>query len=231
MGWYTTLKPFSRKMGDATITHQRGDRLHLDYREESERLLRNNTITRGKVKVKPLTEAKAELDPMAHNKEIISDLAKEAGLTHDACNTLLKRHTQPDPKTGLAMPLDAAVLRVKDSLNLLDEQEQIELLASDLGVDDFDANEQVAEVVENHDCSITEAVETVKAGNGYALNDGARVLVGYKDDIRCGVIIKVCEGDEVRVKLDDDDAAYRRINRADIELDRSETKEEADGAV
>ena len=48
--------------------------------------------------------------------------------------------------------------------------------------------------------------------------EGIRVMADYKGEIRYGTVVKVCGNDEVRVKLDGDEAEYRRLSREDLDV-------------
>jgi hypothetical protein len=253
MGWYTATKPFTRKLGDAVIRHKRGDRVFIDYREEAERLLHEKSVVKGKVKMKPLSNEVAAPNPDAEFKEIVRELAKETGLSYEACHAKVKRYTQPDQKTGRAMPVEEAVLRIRGEMSLLDDPEKIELLALDMGVTGAQANEQVAIAMERYECSINEAVAKIRYGmelqsegqtepekpeeepnedeivdgsesapegnkdDEVKLAEGVRVMAAYKGELRYGTVVKVCQT-EVHVKLDKDDADYRRIQPDDIDI-------------
>lgn len=301
MGWYTATATFTRKLGDAVIRHKRGDRIFIDFREESERLLREKAIVRGKVKLPPLPGAADPKDLSAEFKEVIRGLAKETGLPYEACHAKVKQYTRPDQKTGRVMPLEEAVLRIRNWMSLLDDGEKISLLAIDLGIADDEANEGISIVMEREQCSMDEAIAKIRSGKAdmenpedaptfqpgevvfytdhkdgeeymgrveseighgliniqtsdgsfemnlsdvrkpregeivdgtegnkdaagatedeAVLAEGVRVMAAYKGEVRTGVIVKICEGDEIRVKLDGDDADYRRLTREDVEVE------------
>jgi len=301
MGWYTATKPFTRKLGDAVIRHKRGDRVKIDYREEAERLLREKSVVRGKQKLKPLPDEATAPNPDGEFKEIVRELAKETGLSYEACHAKVKRHTQPDQKTGRAMPVEEAVLRIRGEMCLLDDPEKIELLALEMGVTEAEANEGIAIVMEREKCSLAEAVAKIRSGKAepekpedaptfqpgevvfytdpkdgeeymgrveseighglinvqtsdgsfemnlsdvrkpregeivdrtegnkdgeVKLAEGVRVMAAYKGELRYGTVVKVCQT-EVHVKLDDDDADYRRIQPDDIDIATEEEEEQ-----
>lgn len=246
MGWYTATKPFTRKLGDAVIRHKRGDRVFIDFREEAESLLREKSVVKGKQKLKPLAEEETAPNQDAEFKGIVRELAKEAGLGYEACHAKVKKYTQPDQKTGKAMPLEEAVLRLRNDLSLLEDIEKIELLALDMGVEEAQANEQVAIAMERYECSIDEAVAKVRYGlelqneplaegevelNGRVFETGkTRVRVDETDPNhagRTGTVTAITEGGVVHVSLDGDEADYREIDDNRLVVIEEEESDEA----
>lgn len=51
------------------------------------------------------------------------------------------------------------------------------------------------------------------------LKKGMTVLANYEGEILAGEIVAICKTGEIRVKIDDDDAAWRPFNRNQIEVD------------
>jgi translation initiation factor IF-1 len=242
MGWYTAVKPFARKLGDAVIRQKRGDRVFIELREEAESLLRDKAVVRGKQKLPKLADEVRQPDQDAEYKATVSALAKETGLTYAACHAKVKQYTHPNQKTGEAMPLEEAIMRLRGSLHLLDDAGKIELLALDKGIAGNEANDCISLVMERDGCSLDEAIVKIRSGQTEAeeqveneivdanesgnegtgdeqgLTEGIRVMADYKGEIRYGTVVKVCGNDEVRVKLDGDEAEYRRLSREDLDV-------------
>ena len=144
------------------------------------------------------------------------------------------------------MPLEEAVLRLRNDLSLLEDIEKIELLALDMGVEEAQANEQVAIAMERYECSIDEAVAKVRYGlelqdktlpegevelNGRVFATGkTRVRVDETDPNhagRTGTVTAITEGGVVHVSLDGDDADYREIDDNRLVVIEEEEGDEA----
>ncbi|MBD3173839.1 MAG: hypothetical protein GF320_01555 [Armatimonadia bacterium] len=230
MAWYTATRPVTRRLGQSRVICKRGQAVFVEHREEAERLLAEGAVVPGKVRLAPEPSGEEQTpDAAEEDRELIRDLARDAGLTYGGALAKVRRLTGTGSPASPAMEVPEAALRIRGELGLLDEAGELELLAADLRIPDQQANDLVSRLMERDSgLTLRQAIRRAREGlppaapvSGEqadpeeALSEGMRVMAVFKGEVQPGTVVSA-GASEVRVKLDGDEADYRRIPREDV---------------